>query len=195
MKSKWFIQFAFASLVVLTLASRTSAGTAVNAQATMAATTSAISVSITLPKDMEVALVPCGAGVTGPCDLIATKVEDVVGVWKQYLGGPPANAPGGMTYIRFNADGTFNLADTVEHSAKPMDLYPSGTYKFEGGLLVFDAITTAPPPCNGPGVFQARVLKYGDKPVALRYVAISDTCGPRLQDLSQAAVWVAPNTR
>ena len=42
----------------------------------------------TLPPDMETALVPCGDGVTGACDLIATKAEDIVGVWKQYLVGP-----------------------------------------------------------------------------------------------------------
>src|SRR6266536_1295433 len=73
----------------------------------------------TLPPSMENALVPCEAGVDKPCDLIATKAEDIVGVWKQYLGGPRFNAPEGMAYIRYNADGTYNIGDSIENTAKP----------------------------------------------------------------------------
>jgi hypothetical protein len=145
-----------------------------------------------LPPDMESALVPCGDGVTGPCDMIATSKKDVIGVWAQYLLMPPDNTRGSKAYIRFNADGTFVIADTIENTAQPLDGFPSGTYQFDGAKLIFDPILTAPAPCNGAGVFQARVLKYGNVPVALRYVSISDDCPFRSQDLSQAAVWVAP---
>jgi hypothetical protein len=144
-----------------------------------------------LPADMETALVPCGDGVTGPCDMIATSAEDVVGVWAQYLIFPPGNTRGSIAYIRFNADGTFVVADSIENTAQPFEGMPSGTYRFEDAQLIFDPILSAPEPCNGAGIFQARVLKYGDVPVALRYVPISDACTFRLQDLSQAAVWVA----
>src|ERR1041384_8155757 len=85
-----------------------------------------------LPPEMAYSLVPCEADVTIPCDVIATKAEDIVGVWKQYLLAPFFNAPGGMAYISFNADGTFDLADSIENSAKPDTSYASGTFKFDG---------------------------------------------------------------
>ncbi len=147
-----------------------------------------------LPTEMETELVPCDAGVTGPCDLIATKAEDIAGVWKQYLIGPVFNAPGGMAYIRFNADGTLNLADSIEHSAKPETSYASGTFSFDGQVVTYGAVVGAPPPCNEPPQYQLRVLKYGDKPVALRYVAINDPCVDRLRDVNQALIWVAPSS-
>jgi hypothetical protein len=129
--------------------------------------------------------------VAGPCDQIATAPEDIVGVWKQYLGNPMLNAPGGTAYIRYNVDGTYNIADTIENTVGPFENYPAGTYTFDGTQFTISAIPGAPAPCDGPGIFQLRVLKYADKPVALRYIPISDTCAPRLQDLSQALVWVA----
>jgi hypothetical protein len=144
-----------------------------------------------LPPEMATSLVPCADGVAGPCDLIATKAEDIAGVWKQYLLAPFFNAPGGMAYIRFNADGTFNLADSIENSAKPDTSYASGTFKFDGQVVTYGAVVGAPPPCDTPPQYQLRVLMYGDKPVALRYVAISDPCVGRLLDMSQAMVWVA----
>lgn len=144
-----------------------------------------------LVPDMEFALVPCGEGVTGPCDMIATSAEDIVGVWAQYLIFPPDNTRGSRAYIRYNADGTVVMADSIENTAQPMEGFPSTTFRFDGTHLIFDAIPSTPTPCNGEDIFQVRVLKYGDVPVALRYVPISDACTFRLQDLSQAAVWVA----
>lgn len=145
----------------------------------------------TLPPAMETALVPCAANVTGPCDLIATSAEDIVGVWKQYLLDPFFDAPGGMAYIRYNADGTYNLADTVENTTQPFQNYPSGTFSFDGDQFIIDPVVGVPAPCDGPGIFQLRVLKYGDQPIALRYIPISDMCPPRLEDLSQALIWVS----
>jgi len=145
-----------------------------------------------LPAAMEIALVPCGDGVMGPCDLIATSPEDIVGVWKQYLGNPRLNAPGGMAYIRYFADGTYVIADTIENTAQPDSGYLSGTYEFEGDQFIVGAAVGAPPPCDLASHHQLRVLKYGDQPVALRYVPITETCPGRLQDLSQALIWVAP---
>jgi hypothetical protein len=145
----------------------------------------------TLPPDMETALVPCAEGVTGPCDLIATSPEDIAGVWKQYLGGPRFNAPDGMAYIRYNADGTYVIADSIENTAQPYGSYPSGTFEFDGAQFIIGPAVDAPPLCAAPPHYQLRVLKYGDQPVALHYVSIDDTCPARLQDLSQALVWVS----
>jgi len=145
-----------------------------------------------LPAAMEIALVPCGDGVTGPCDLIVTSAEDIVGVWKQYLGSPRFNIPDGMAYIRYNGDGTYVIADTIEHTAQPYGIFPSGTYSFDGGEFIIGPAVGAPPPCDIASRYQLRVLKYGDEPVALRYVPINETCPGRLQDLSQALIWIAP---
>jgi hypothetical protein len=183
----------FVLLAVSSLASSTQRAGAL--QATQAATMPAVPTAAALPPNMAKALVPCAAGVTGPCDLIATKAEDIAGVWKQYFNNPRFNAPGGVAYIRYNADGTYILADSIENTAKPFKNYPTGTFKFEGDQFIFSPAADAPAPCDIPPHYQLRVLKYGDKPVALRYVAISETCPARLQDLNQALVWVAPNTQ
>lgn len=179
----------FALLIASSLSSSTQRVGAL--QATQAATMPAVPASVSLPPSMAVALVPCASGVTGPCDLIATKAEDIVGVWKQYLGGPRFNAPGGMAYIRYNADGTYVIGDSVENTAKPSKGYPSGTFKFDDAQFIIGPAAGAPAPCDIAPHYQLRVLKYGDKPVALRYVPISEACPSRLQDLSQALIWVA----
>jgi hypothetical protein len=144
-----------------------------------------------LAPDMDYALVPCDAGVTGPCDLIATTPEDIAGVWKQYLSGPRFNAPDGMAYIRYFADGTYVIADTIENTAQPTEGYPSGTFSFDGAEFIIGPAAGAPAPCDVPPHYQLRVLKFGDNPVALRYVNLSDMCPNRLLDLNQALVWVA----
>jgi len=146
-----------------------------------------------LPSSMDNSLVPCVDGVETPCDVIATQAEDIVGVWQQYLLDPFFNAPAGMAFIRYNLDGTFVLADTAENTAAPYENYPRGTYHFEGAQFVIDPVEGVPEPCGGASVFQLRVVKYGEQPVALRYVPINDACVSRLQDLSQALIWVAPS--
>jgi hypothetical protein len=148
-----------------------------------------------LPPSMALALVPCTSGMTGPCDLIATKADDIVGVWKQYLGGPRFNLPDGMAYIRYNADGTYVISDSIENTANPSPNFPSGTFTFEDTEFIIGPAAGAPPPCDIPPHYQLRVLKYGDNLVALRYVPISDGCASRAQDLSQALIWVAPNAK
>src|SRR5262249_23714305 len=157
---------------VLITSSLASSSTRISAfQATA---TSAAPEPIALPPEMEKELVPCGSGVTGPCGLIATKPEDIAGVWKQFLIGPVFKAPGGMAYIRFNPDGTMHLGDSIENTAKAETSYASGTFSFDGQVVTYGAVVGAPSPCDVPPQYQLRVLKYGDKPVALRYVAIND---------------------
>jgi hypothetical protein len=144
-----------------------------------------------LPASMDLALVPCADGAPGPCDLIATRAEDIVGVWKQYLGGPRFHAPGGVAFIRYNVDGTYVIADSVENTAQPLKGYPSGTFSFDGAQFIIGPTVGAPAPCDVAPHYQLRVLKYGSQSVALRYIPISEACPTRLQDLSQALVWVS----
>ena len=150
----------------------------------------------TLPPNMETALVPCGAGVTGPCEMIATSLDDIAGIWKQYLLDATWNAPNGMAFQQMFPDGSYNIADTVEHTAQPFENYPTGTsgmLHFEGATLIMEADPHAPAPFNNPAYFQVRVLKYGDQPVALHFYTLSDTNFVRQLDLTQVMVWVAPN--
>ncbi|MEO8606291.1 MAG: hypothetical protein ABI690_00290 [Chloroflexota bacterium] len=150
----------------------------------------------TLNPNMENVLVPCEAGVVKPCDMIATKPEDIAGVWKQYLQGEFFSAPGEAAYIRFNADGTFNIADSIEDSAKPFKNYPTGTFKFDGQNWSTPVVLNdnVPAPCVlDTDAYQARVTMYGDQPVALRFVFISDGCAGRASDFTQSLVWVAPS--
>jgi len=104
----------------------------------------------TLPEAMETALVPCGEGVTGPCDMIAISLSDIAGT--------------------------------------------AGMLHFEGDTLIMEADPSAPAPFNNPAVFQVRVLKYGDQPVALHFFTISDTNFIRQLDLTQVMIWVGPNS-
>jgi hypothetical protein len=151
--------------------------------------------AVPLSANMENSLVPCVAGVTKPCDMIATKPEDIAGVWKQFLQGPFFNAPGEVAYIRFNSDGTFVVADSIEDTAKPFKNYPTGTFKFDGQnwstpVVINDGVQA---PCTlDTDAYQARVMMYGDQPVGLRFVFISDGCAGRISDYTQPLVWVAP---
>ncbi|MEO8393974.1 MAG: hypothetical protein ABI700_13375, partial [Chloroflexota bacterium] len=61
----------------------------------------------TLPPQMETALVPCGDGVTGPCEMIATSLTDIAGIWKQYLLDANWNAPNGMAFQQMFPDGSY----------------------------------------------------------------------------------------
>ena len=193
-----FVKVAAAGVILALLIASTLSSSMQRAdalQATQAATMSAAPTFPALPPSMANPLVPCTAEVTGPCDLIVTKAEDIAGVWKQYLGAVPVNAPGGMAYIRYNVDGTFVFGDSVANTLTPNKPYPSATFKFDGAQFIIVPAPGSPPPCGIPPHYQLRVLKYGDKPVALRYVPISEGCPGRLQDLSQVGIWVAPATK
>src|SRR5215213_2043597 len=52
------------------------------------------------------------------CDRVATTLGDIAGVWHVYFQGEP-------NFIRFNADGTWLIADTVEHTeAESVEGFP-----------------------------------------------------------------------
>lgn len=138
-------------------------------------------------------LVPC-EGATGPCVVLAMQPEDIVGIWKQYLGNPMFGAPDGMGFIRYNLDGTFVLADTPENTAAPYQNYPRGSYTLEDGVLTLMVEGEMIPPECRTGRHELRVYRYGEQPVALHHTLLEDDCVIRLQDLSQPHVWVAPVT-
>ena len=109
--------------------------------------------------------------------VIASKVEDLVGVWGVVFVGEPA-------YMQFKADGTYRLASTVA-SLGHSPLF-SGTIWFtEAGLNVKDSM------CDGAGTYKAWVQRSADASTQLILSVISDpTCPERAQDWKKGMRWV-----
>ncbi len=141
-------------------------------------------------------LVPCEAGSQGLCVMIATRSDDIVGVWKGYSSNPALAASGGVVYVRYNADGTYALADTMPKTASPYSPYPSGTVAFQGTIMT---IAEVPTPLGSPecasGSYVASVYRFGDTPVALLYTPVKDDCARRKADFMRQRVWVAEGAK
>lgn len=140
--------------------------------------------------DRPAPLVPCQAGGTGPCVLRAEQPADVVGIWKQYLGNPMVNAPGGMGFIQYRLDGTYSLAGTAEATAAPTPPYPAGTYSFANGVMTINVAGEMVAAECRLATYYVSVFRLGDQPVALFYELIEDECQGRRNDLSVPLVWV-----
>lgn len=136
-------------------------------------------------------LVACEAGKNVPCVVLATSPADIAGVWKQYQNNPAFAPQGGMGYIRYNPDGSFALGVTPEGTRTPTAPFPSGTFRFEGSRMILEVKGFPPemPEC-ARAVYEVRVLRMGDQPVALSFIPVEDTCKPRLSDLSQAVIFI-----
>ncbi len=97
-------------------------------------------------------LIACPTDITATtvCDMIATKAEDMIGVWAVYFLGEPL-------FVRFNADGSYVYGNTAEStSADSVEDYPAGTSSFdEEGMwtTTFDPL----PECQ-TGRYRVRVL-------------------------------------
>ena len=100
-----------------------------------------------------------------PVEVIADKVEDLVGIWACILWGEGA-------YVQFLADGSLRMAQTVEDLEN--DWFGSGEFWFEG--TVFNESTDY---CAGKGTYEVRLVREGGKTVALRWKAIEDPCSDR----------------
>jgi hypothetical protein len=128
-------------------------------------------------------LVPCDASTTGPCAHVATSIDDLVGVWKQFLGNPMLQAPGRMGFIRYRPDGTFSLADTAANTAAPFGAYPRGRITFDGDVMTMEVDGDAVPPECRRGSYQVQVIRHAGFPVALHYQPVEDDCAGRKSDM------------
>ncbi len=119
------------------------------------------------------------------CDMLATQTEDIVGIWSGYFAAEPA-------FIRYNADGTWVMADTVENfSDVSVEGYPTGTYSFdeEGVFTTLDTTGELPEDCQA-GHYLLRVIKVAGQPVALDMSMLDDCFGPRSQDYAYTLIRV-----
>jgi len=108
-----------------------------------------------------------------PGEFIASKVEDLVGIWETRFGGRVA-------YMQFEADGTLNLASTVEMLKQRATLILSGTFWFEGAVFHMKDNHV-----YGTGTYEVRVQKDEDKPIHLSFVVIDDPSRGRVADLTE----------
>ncbi len=120
-------------------------------------------------------LIPCPTDVTAAtvCDKIATKAEDMVGVWAVYFLGEPS-------FVRFNADGTYVYGATAEGTSTVTADLPSGTSSFDGDGMwttTFDPL----PECK-TGRYRVRVILVGGKPSALNLGLVEDCFNLRSSD-------------
>lgn len=137
-------------------------------------------------------LVACEAGKDVPCIVLATKIADIAGIWKQYLGNPALAAPGRMGYIRYSADGSFVIADTPENTRAPFKNWPSGTVSFDGPRMTLTVKGEVSLPECRTGVYEVRVIRLGDRPVGLQYTVVDDKCVGRQADLDLVLPYAGP---
>lgn len=135
-------------------------------------------------------LVPCTPAETGACVQVATSVDDIVGVWKQYLGNPMLDAPGRMGFIRYRPDGTLSLAPTAEDTAEPFGAYPRGRITFDGEIATVHVDGDAVPAECRTGTFQIHILRLGATKVGLANLPLQDDCMGRRADMALPLLWV-----
>jgi hypothetical protein len=101
-----------------------------------------------------------------PVEVLADKVEDLVGAWV-------CSALGASVYVEFLADGTMRMASSVQRlQSAPI---ATGNVWFEGP--VFHETDTL---CScGKGTYEVWVVREGGKTAALRWKAIEDCCAER----------------
>jgi len=105
-----------------------------------------------------------------PAPVEVTRIADMVGVWE----GQGAE---GKTYLQFNADGTFSVADGV--AALTDNPVARGTIRFEGALLkIADNF------CDDEGSYRVLLQTEGGQPAKLTFRLDKDPCYERRQDLT-----------
>jgi hypothetical protein len=128
-------------------------------------------------------LVPCEDATEGtPCVEIVTDVSEIVGVWRRFYGGATD-----MAYQEFRPDGTFSIVQSL-----PSDERVSGTVTFDGDVAAFAANPDgpAPPACIEPGLYELRLIRVGDQPIALSYSLMNeDQCALRVADFSMPMIF------
>ncbi len=107
-------------------------------------------------------------------EFIATKLEDILGIWKTQLRGMPG-------YKQYKKDGTYSVAYALENlQSSPLS---TGHFWFEGN--VYFQKGEHPLSSDFPGKYEVRVHKEEGKPVRLSFQVVDDATAGRVSDLSQ----------
>jgi hypothetical protein len=112
-------------------------------------------------------LVPCDAAAERmPCVEIVTEVGAIVGTWRRYI--LDATSPG---YTVYRGDGTLSVLSIL-----PGDGRPTGTIRFEDGVASIAPAPTQslPPECDTPGLYEVRLIRFGEHPVALSFSRVAE---------------------
>ena len=108
-------------------------------------------------------------------EFIATKPEDIVGIWETRFG-----KSGAKSYMQYRKDGTYSLAYARENLQNSPLL--RGKFWFEG--TIFHDKSHHPLGPDLPGEYEVRVHTEEDKPVRLSFKMIDDTASGRVKDLT-----------
>lgn len=113
---------------------------------------------------------------TQPMEVLASKVEDVVGVWRGQT------CMGHKTHTEYTKEGTFCVT-VISGDAKGMRS-DQGKFWFEGTQFKIESeggscLTAQGEMITCIGTYQVYVTKQGDKPVKLRFVAVDDQYAAR----------------
>jgi hypothetical protein len=119
-----------------------------------------------------------------PEEVIASKVEDLVGIWETRFRGSVA-------YIQFEADGTLKSANSLEGLRNSSFLNYSGRYWFEGEVFkCTDSLAEASG--HGPGAYEVWVRKRNGNAVHLSFHDIGDPDSLRAFDWGRGMTRVEP---
>ena len=117
-------------------------------------------------------------------EVLASKVEDLVGIWEgRFMGS--------VAYRQFEVDGTLTCAMQVEWLHDPSLLKYSGRYWFEGGVLkITEPLAEAHG--YGPGAYEVWVRKREGTAVHLSFHDRGDPDSKRRYDWCQGMTGVEP---
>ena len=104
-----------------------------------------------------------------PNEFIASKADDIVGIWQSQFGGTM------RYYTQYETDGTYVVASTIEDLEAKRGR--RGTFSFEGTVYIQKGRA-------GSGSYEIRVTKEGDKRVHLSFRVIDDSNTIRVRDLT-----------
>lgn len=128
-------------------------------------------------------LVPCDAAAEGmPCVEIVKEVGDIVGIWRRYTQNLTT-----MGFAEYRNDGTVSILTFL-----PSDGRVTATIRFEDGVASIAANPDGPAPreCVAPGMYELRLIRFGEHPVALHFSRLSeDRCTLRANEYTRPMVF------
>ncbi len=127
-----------------------------------------IVLTMMVPSVISIAQPIADPDANAPGEFVASKPEDIVGIWETWFGGD-------IAYMRYNADGTSILASTLDALQNNYGVH--GRFWFVGTVLHVEDKNS-----KGTGTYEIRVKTEGDTHVYLSFRVIEDPVRARAQD-------------